>query len=123
MGSDSARDYAYECITELYNEKNHESIYDIFLDYEKPMTCSGRTFLRRRDNFAAAIEWSKKKVKESQDDEEKLDWYAKGLKGLEHCRDKTNDGKGFWDSSVAVFSHREYINALIGKKYYCVMPS
>ena len=120
--SNSIEDYTYECINELYNPQN-KHIIDAVLDINPaPKNTSGLGFLNDT-GFDKPIEWANNKINyfSTQKDEENVKKYEKVLKKFIHCKTKREKDMSFWDATVSIVTHRQYINALIGKNISVIL--
>ena len=107
-----------------------DSFYDFILDYTKEKTFRDATRklmpdkktttamqLTEHIGFDAAIEWFENKANELNESDPK-DRYTKAARIARHCKNKTADGKGYWDSSTYLANDGLFVNAVISKNVH-----
>lgn len=67
--------------------------------------------------FDTAIEWFEKKAKELGETSEK-DKYSRAARICRHCKNKREQGLGYWDSTTYLANDGQYVNAVISKNIH-----
>jgi len=112
-----AKSVDYEFILATYG-KPKDKLKDVFLrEYPDYETLSCLQFIRWKDDFQNAADWTTEQMKLHPEDSVEYKRYARSLQRYNHCVHKLSIGKGYWDSSTNICYKNTAVNAVVSRNF------
>lgn len=109
-----AKDQFYEFVLDRAGEPTYYKAMQKIGDGKTSWTA---LLLTDHVGFDTAIEWFDKKAKENNETHE-MDKYTRAARICRHCKNKREQGLGYWDSSTYLANDGQYVNAVISKNIH-----
>lgn len=109
-----AKDQFYEFILHESNEKTY---YEAMKKLAPHKTTWTALQLTQHVGFEKAIAWFEEKAKENNETSDK-DRYLRAARIAKHCKNKVDQGLGYWDSTTYMANDGLYVNAVISKNIH-----